>query len=317
MRVGGALHEIDELVERSGSGIRPLARDEPVDACEVQERGGDGPVLRGLRPGLDVAAHGGREEPGELRCRQRRAPVVDPPFRFPARLASQQPAGAARGAEAARRQLPRGVVAHDHLTRPRRLLGVERRRRRGPGDQQLPVRGPGDEDVHGAAVDADGHPQLHGGARRLDPADLPESPAHPDRGAGCARWMVVTVEEEQQRVAAELQESAALRIGDLEQRREARPDGVGELLRALRSDLGEALGQPREARDVDVHHRPVDRAHGSTAGVAGGSREHARHVGEEQARQGLPVHRVRRPLRLPGRSPRTPSAWPARRRART
>ena len=65
-------------------------------------------------------------------------------------------------------------------------------------------------------------------------------------------------EQEQERVAAELQEAAALAVRDREQLGEAAPDGVGELLGADLPALGQPLRELREARDVDERHGSLD-----------------------------------------------------------
>jgi hypothetical protein len=70
--------------------------------------------------------------------------------------------------------------------------------------------------------------------------------------------VVVAGEEEQQRVAAELQEAATGLVRDLEQGLEAGPDGVGDLLGADLAVPGQALGHLGEAGDVDEEERAVD-----------------------------------------------------------
>ena len=69
-------------------------------------------------------------------------------------------------------------------------------------------------------------------------------------GAG-PQQVVLVVEEQQHRVAAELQELAALLRRDAEERVEARVDRLGDVLGALASAAGQALGQLGEAGDVD------------------------------------------------------------------
>ena len=65
-------------------------------------------------------------------------------------------------------------------------------------------------------------------------------------------------EQEQERVAAELQEAAAGSVRDLEQRLEAGADRVGDLLGADLAVAGEPLGHLGEPGDVDEEERPVD-----------------------------------------------------------
>ena len=52
--------------------------------------------------------------------------------------------------------------------------------------------------------------------------------------------------------------SGAVGVGAGQDRGEAVADRVGEVLGALATGPREALGEPREARHVDEHHRAVD-----------------------------------------------------------
>ena len=65
-----------------------------------------------------------------------------------------------------------------------------------------------------------------------------------------AAWSVA-LEPQQQRVAAELEQAAAVLVGDQQNRLEAPADRVGDLLGALAALACEPLGQLREAGDVD------------------------------------------------------------------
>ena len=73
--------------------------------------------------------------------------------------------------------------------------------------------------------------------------------------------MLFPGEEQQQRVAAELDQTAAVLIGRGEQLAEHESDDVGDLLGSHPAEPGQPLRHLREARDVDEHHRAVDGLH--------------------------------------------------------
>ncbi len=76
-------------------------------------------------------------------------------------------------------------------------------------------------------------------------------PAHEDRRPARADGVAVPFEPQQQGVAAELEQAAAVFVGDEQDRLEAASDRIGDLFGALASLAGEPLGQLREARNVD------------------------------------------------------------------
>ena len=71
--------------------------------------------------------------------------------------------------------------------------------------------------------------------------------------------VVGAVEQEQQRVAAPLEQAGTPVVGLVEQRREHAVERVAHELRADLALPREPLGERREARDVDEHQRSVDR----------------------------------------------------------
>ena len=113
--------------------------------------------------------------------------------------------------------------------------------------------------MEGPAVDADVHPERHPAHRGLRPPDLAQRPAHPVRRTRGAGGVTVAGEEEQQCVAAELEQAAALRIGDVEQVGERVVHHLRHLLRAHLPLAREALGHRREAGEVDERERAVER----------------------------------------------------------
>ena len=68
------------------------------------------------------------------------------------------------------------------------------------------------------------------------------------------------VEQEQQRVAAPLEQAGSPVVGLVEERGEHAVERVAHELRADLALPGEPLGESGEARDVDEHERSVDRA---------------------------------------------------------
>ena len=153
-----------------------------------------------------------------------------------------------------------GLGAEQDLAGLRRGLHLDGPRRCRPGDEQLAMRLADEEELEAAGVEAGVHLQLDGAGRRPRPSDRAQRPAHLERRARRARCVVVALVEQQQRVAAELEQAAALRVGDGEQRREGRVHDLGDLLRAGSAEAGEPLGHRREARDVDERERSVDLA---------------------------------------------------------
>ena len=77
------------------------------------------------------------------------------------------------------------------------------------------------------------HPQRDLRIGQLDPPDLAQHRAHQHRRAARARRVAVAIEPEEQRVAAELEQAAAVVVGDREQRLEHASDHVGDLLGAF------------------------------------------------------------------------------------
>ena len=169
----------------------------------------------------------------------------------------QHPAGAHGRAERGRVQQRGGGIADHDLTggRERFHLGGDTRRR--PADQQFPMerRVADQEEMEQSAVDADRHSQRdppRGGAGAPDAA---QHRAHPVGGACRVRGMVGPAEEQEDRVAAPLDQVGAVRAGGVEQRGERPAQDVAHLLGADLSLAGEPFGERGESRDVGQGHR--------------------------------------------------------------
>ena len=89
------------------------------------------------------------------------------------------------------------------------------------------------------------------------------------------------VEEEEQRVAAELEHVAAVALGDADQVVEDGRDAADELLGAGFAVDGESLGECGEAGDVDRDERAVERASPRAVGLLAPAADQARDVGRE------------------------------------
>lgn len=171
------------------------------------------------------------------------------------------PTGAA--AEAVRREQRRGAAADHDLAVGGGGLGAHDAARPGAEHQVLEVGLPHQREVEGVAVQADGHPQHPPHAGDLDAAHLAQPLPHPDRRPAGPLDVQVAVEEQQQRVPAELHEAAAVVVRDAQQRREARVDRPDEELRALGPAARQPLREPGEPRAVGEEHRPRDRPDGA------------------------------------------------------
>ena len=133
-----------------------------------------------------------------------------------------------------------------------------------------------------ARVDAGGHAQLDGPHRALGAADRLDRPLHVRGRPGRPRRVPVAVEEEEQRVAAELEHVAAVPLGDLDQAVEADRDPLDELLGAGLALRRQPLGQCREAGDVHGDERAFELAHARAVALVAPAADEARQVGRQQ-----------------------------------
>jgi hypothetical protein len=251
-----ALSDADAFVERVGDRVAPALDQEVICAGEFDEADRDQPVLR-LSPLREhVVADLRRQEPRQVELldvddRRRRGREV--------RCARDQHAGRLLGAEVAVVEVARGASADEDLAGIRGALHRDDPGARGTRDHELAMDVAGEKKVERAAVDADGHPERHRFSARADPPDLRDPPLHLDGGAARPRGMVVAAEEQQDGVAAPLDEPRSLDVGGGEQVGEAAVERVAHLLRADLPAAREALRQLREAGDVDKRDRALDR----------------------------------------------------------
>ncbi len=106
------------------------------------------------------------------------------------------------------------------------------------------------EEVERAGVHAERHAQAHRARRREHTAGGAQGRSHLDGGDDPSASVVVTVEPEQKRVAAELQQSSATFVRDTEQPPEAVGEDGRQFLGPDAPAAREALGKIGEAADV-------------------------------------------------------------------
>ncbi|MCU0263627.1 MAG: hypothetical protein MUF09_08125 [Candidatus Nanopelagicales bacterium] len=106
-------------------------------------------------------------------------------------------------------------------------------------------------------VQPDRHLQREPPHRRGHSRGLPQRRAHLDRRVAGLLRVVRAREEEQQRVAAELEQLTAARPGDPQHRAEHPVQRLDDLLGTDPPAPRQLLGQRREARHVGEHERPV------------------------------------------------------------
>ena len=249
------LDAADERVELRCCGLEPLPGQECVERPVVEEGHGDRAVL-----GLDACLFQGLAQ----RCRDE-SRQVDRGGHL-ADLAALRFGRSPREKEP-RPELPSDVGARQRRRQrgadqdlPRRGCSLHRDRlRRGRAcDDQLPVGAADQEEVEDTGVRADRHAQRHlagGRGERADPAQLA---AHP---VGCGDGAVgvpVALEEEQQCVAAELDQAALVGVGLGEERPERVADHVRDLLGTDLALPRQALRHLCEPGHVDEHRRALE-----------------------------------------------------------
>jgi hypothetical protein len=255
--VARGLHRGDELVHGGSGGVDPLAVEQAREPAEAQERDRRLAVLRLDHPGGHRGAHGGGHADRQVEPVDRREQLA---LHLGRRLEPQEHAAALRVAELARLEGDRGRAREQDVAGLGRVLELDRPPGLGPADDQLAVGRAREEEVEVAAVQADVHAQRHLPDGRVRPADRAQHPAHPVRRARAAPLVPRAREEEQEGVAAELQEAAAVRVRDVEQMPEGRVHDLVHLLRASLALSRQTLGHRGEAGDVDEGHRPLDLA---------------------------------------------------------
>jgi hypothetical protein len=278
--VSGLLRDADELVELDRRDLHSLLGDQLVERAELDERDRRGAVLGGGRRRQEVRAQLRRQTSGDDLERRRRQRT--PGLRGAHRRTRDQQARAERGAEAAGRQQFGCRLADEDLAR--RGYGLHRHRgaRGRAGDQVLLVGVADEERLVGAAVHADRDPQANLDRARAVSRQLAQRLAHGDRGGAGTRGMVIAVEPQQQRIAAELDQRCAHVVGLRQQRGEAGVDRVGQLLGALVARSRQALGESGETGHVSEHDGRFEAAHPFTRRLLEVFEQHGGDVGGQR-----------------------------------
>ena len=283
-----ALHGADELVHGRRGGVEAVLGEHAGEPVEAQERDRRLAVLRLDRACADGRAHRHRDAEREVEALDGGQRLAE---RIRLRLQPQQDAAALLLPEHARRQGGGGRAREEDVAGLRGVLELDRAARLRPAHDQLAVRVADEEEVEAAAVEADVHAQRDRADGGLGPADRAQHPPH-HVGRACRPPLVLRArEEEQQRVAAELQQAPAVGVGDVQQVPEGRVHDLVHLLGALLALSGQALGHGREAGDVDERHRPLQlAAERLRLGTEPLDRDAGDEGGEVRARLGLDGH---------------------------
>ena len=167
------------------------------------------------------------------------------------RLALEQHPGTLRVPETAGGEQRGGFGAEQNLARLRRMLHGDEAAPAGARRQQFDVRRADGKEMEFAGMHALRHPQRDVRTGNLDAADGAQDTAHQRRRTAGALDVAFALEPEQQRIAPELQQAAAVLVRDLEDRFETASDCLRNLLRALAALAGEPLRQLGETGDID------------------------------------------------------------------
>ena len=154
-----------------------------------------------------------------------------------------------------------------------------------------------------AGVDPHRHAERDVAGRAQHPSAFAQGSAHPVRGPAGARGVILALEQQQDGVAAPLDEAGTVPVGDLEQLGEDVVEQIVHLLRAHLALARETFRQLGEPRDIGECERAGDLANPGGVARAEPIDEQTRHVGSQRF-----VHRLvdrdsgcsARPGRLPG-----------------
>ena len=130
----------------------------------------------------------------------------------------------------------------------------------GARDHELLVTRLDEEEMTGPRVDAGGHPEPHLADRAHRPARALDEPLHLRGRAAGSLGVRVAGEENQQSVAAKLEDVASSAVRDPDQAFENTADRQHQLLGARSTFRLEPLGEGRESGEIDRDQRPVELA---------------------------------------------------------
>ena len=266
LRREGLLDEGHGPVEGLGDRVRTRPGEERVGAGEADEGDGGEPVLRVGDRRTEVVAEGVREERAQQvgvgRRQVRRFAGLG--MRCPP---AQQELTVVTGPDGVAPQSLRGGGADDDLAGLGGLLRLGGGGRPRAEDEEL-TRGRSDEEeVDVPGVHADRHREGQPSDRGGHGGGLAQGGAHLDGRVAGLLGMVLALEEEEEGVAAELEQLTAPRRGDAQHRPEDPVERLDDLLGADPAPARELLGEGGEAGDVGEDERRVDDAPQRPGGV--------------------------------------------------
>ncbi len=256
-RVDGPLNVRDQLLEGLAHRRRPLGGEKPIHTQEVQEGDGDLAVLRLGVTRQDRLPDPHRYVPFEV---VRAFPDVHDAFVDAGYGLPNENAGSFLVAGHPGRQGCGHLGRHHDLGGLRGTLHRYDPRGSRSGEDQLTVGIAHHEEVKGPAVSADRHLEAHPAGRGSDLAQSLDCILHADRGVHRPGLVVLLVEEQQQRIAAELDETAPQRVGDLHETPKALTEDLGDLLGSHLPESRQSFGHGGETGYVAEEHGPVDLA---------------------------------------------------------
>ena len=156
----------------------------------------------------------------------------------------------------------RGRGAHENLARVGLVLEPDRGGRCRPRDHELSVTRLDEEEVTDPRVDARRHPEPHLADRAHRLARALDEPLHLRGRAAGSLGVRVAREENQQSVAAKLEDVASSTVRDPDQAFENAADRQHQLLGAGSTPRLEPLGEGSESGEVDRDERAVELAPG-------------------------------------------------------
>ena len=238
-------------MERLGRRGRTVLFDQRVGPVEMDERDRDGTVLGSSPAGQNVRADGGRQamRDASRRASSAAAPAATSRLDREARAAAAVPAPWTRpGIGSAGCAAVSGLTMISPASAPCSI--ATSRLQPGPTGRNSKWDVPTAKKWKQSRMHALRHPQRDLRPGDFDPADVAQHAAHQDGRATGARGVTLALEPHQQRIAAELEQAAAVFVGDEQDRLETAPDRLGDLLGALAALAGEPFGQLREPGDV-------------------------------------------------------------------
>ena len=211
--------------------------------------------------GKDVRAHGGGQAIARASPRASSAAA-------PAATSPRMPGGSRRRSIPAPRASPTHELGRNAAVSGLTMISpataqcsnCDEAAPRGADREELEMGRAHREEMEASRMHALRHSQRDLGTGNFDPADVAQRAAHQDRRAAGARGVTIALEPQKQGIAAELEQAAAVLVGDGQDRLETASDRLGDLFGALAALAREPLGQFRESGDVHEYGGAVARS---------------------------------------------------------